>query len=386
MSFFLPRKLLTLKIKKQKPAKSHAAINRIYFLDGIRGWAAITVVLFHFYVLGFPISPETSVFLKKIFLFNGGMAVYIFFITSGFSLTIGYFNKQNPMILKKILVGRYIRLIVPIGITSLICFIALKIKLIPPPALRPESYKNFLVEIPKFLDFFRFHFFEVLYNYDQQQSLILPLWTMQIEFLGSIYVLCSMLLIDNLKFKPFFIMIFGFISIKLNFLYSLFFIGVMLAWIYSKRSSINKIFIGYVSFFIALISSWFFNYFDSYKLFTFIFQVLCLSSFFIAAMYCKPVQSFLSSSLSIYLGKISFSLYLIHSLVIWTIGLRLINSIDNIWIDCIGVLFSLILAHYLTFFDALGIRLSRQVGDLVSKLEIHEKSNSILTRNTSTTS
>lgn len=282
--------------------------------------------------------------------------------------------------------GRYVRLIIPIGIASLICFIALKVKLIPPPALRPENYKNYLAEIPKFLDFFQFHFWEVLYQYNGQRSLIPPLWTMQIEFLGSIYVLCSMILIDNLKFKPFFIIILGLISIQLDFHYSLFFIGVLLAWIYSRYPFVNKIFIGYLSFFIALLSSWFFNYFDSYEIFTFIFQVLCLSSFFIAAMYCKPVKSFLSSPLSIYLGKISFFLYLIHSVVMWTIGLRLINSIGNVWIDCIGVLTSLILAHYLTFFDMIGIRLSREIGALILKLELPEKNNSILTSNVNTTS
>lgn len=103
MSFFSSvSKFSTLKkIKEQRTSKNDAAINRIYFLDGIRGWGAIMVVLFHFYILGFPISLEASVFLKKIFLFNGGMAVYLFFIASGFSLTIGYFNKQNSIILKK---------------------------------------------------------------------------------------------------------------------------------------------------------------------------------------------------------------------------------------------------------------------------------------------
>ncbi|STY28006.1 Acyltransferase family [Legionella wadsworthii] len=385
MNFFLPvSKLISFKKKKPTTANQETAMNRIYFLDGIRGWAAIIVVLFHFFVFRFPIAPAASKFMKKIFFLNGGMAVYIFFITSGFSLTIGYFKKQNPLILKKILAGRYIRLIIPIGIASLMYFIALKTKLIPPLALRPEKFRSFLVEVPNFFDFCRFHFFQVLYHYDKKQSLIPPLWTMQIEFLGSIFVLCSLLVIDKLKFKPVFILIFSIIAMQWNILYSLFFIGVMLAWVYSKYPSVNNTFIGYLTLFLALLSSWFFDHhFHSQISFSFIFKVFCLLNFFIAAMYCKPVQNFLSSPLSIYLGKISFSLYLIHSLVIWTVGLRLMNSIDNLWIDCIGVLISLILAHYLTYVDAVGIKLSHQVGDLVSKLEIHKKNNTILPSNAS---
>lgn len=383
MNFFLRVSKLIYFNEKPTASNQQAAMNRIYFLDGIRGWAAITVVLCHFFVFRFPSTPQASKFLKKIFFLNGEMAVYIFFITSGFSLTIGYFTKQNPNILKRILAGRYIRLIFPIGITSLICFIALKTELIPPLALRPEKFRNFLVEIPSFVDFCRFHFFQVLYHYDKQQSLIPPLWTMHIEFWGSIFVLCSMLLIDKFKFKPIFIFVFGLIVIQWNIFYSLFFIGVMLAWGYSKHPSMNDTSIGYLSLLMALLSSWFFNHFNSHVSFAFIFKVFCLFNFFIAAMYCKPVQNFLSSPLSVYLGKISFSLYLIHSLVIWTVGIRLMNSIDNLWIDCIGVLISLILAHYLTYLDAVGIKLSHQVGDLVSKLEIHKKNNSILPNNAS---
>ena len=174
-------------------------MKRVYFLDGIRGWAAIFVVLYHFWVEAFPVTKGSAIVLKKLFFFNGNLAVYIFFIASGFSLTIAYFNKYDPLILKKILVGRYFRLIIPIGVASSICFMMLHLGLIPPPDLRPVLFQTFMTTIPSFITFAKFHFLQVLYHYHETRSLIPPLWTMQTEFLGSCFLIGSILLVHNQK-------------------------------------------------------------------------------------------------------------------------------------------------------------------------------------------
>lgn len=336
--------------------------SRIYFLDGLRGWGAVGVVLYHFWVAGFPKSQEIATFLQKIFIFNGGLAVYIFFMVSGFSLTVAYFTNNNYLILKKILIGRYFRLILPIGIASLICFICMKTKIIPPVELRTGNWKNFLVTTPSIIEFVRFHFFDVFYNFSHARSLIPPLWTMEIEFIGSIILLSSLLFVNELKSK-FFFFILCCVSFWFNYLYSLFFIGAALAWFYSQFTPKNTVLIGYLASIVALISSWFFKYFDTSGTFSILFQTGCCLSFFISAMYCKPVQDFLSSPISLYLGKISFSLYLIHSVVMWTVGLRIMDSVSNWLLNGICIVVSLILAHFLSYFDRIAIKLSRKVGN-----------------------
>lgn len=352
-------------------------MKRIYFLDGIRGWAAIIVMLYHFWVNGFPITQNSATMLKKLFLFNGELAVYVFFIASGFSLTIAYFNKFDPLVLKKILIGRYFRLIIPIGVISFICFIMMQLGLVPPLDLRPALFREFLQNTPTFIHFAKFHLFQVLYHYQQNDSLIPPLWTMQYEFIGSCFLICSLLLAHRIRpyYKLFFLLIISSLLIRKNFFYSLFFIGAALAWLYSnypiKTETKNTNSRGLCFFFTSIISSWFFNYFDEFTRFSHIYQSACLICFFISVMYCKSIQSFLSSRLSVYLGKISFPLYLIHSVVIWTIGLNLIGRVDTWVSNCICIVIALIAAHLLTFFDTIAIMTSRKIGALVFRSRMY---------------
>lgn len=334
---------------------------RVHFIDGVRGWGAVFVLLYHLWVEGFPVSKEIAIFLKGIFLFNGPLAVYIFFIASGFSLSISYFNNNNPVVLKKILVGRYFRLIIPIGVASLICYIALIFGLIIPPALRPGPFANFILEIPTFREFAQFHFFEVLYNFSYSKSLILPLWTMQFEFIGSILLILSLLLVHGRKHKAFLLMPLIIASTLFNFLYLIFFIGAIFAWLYTKYKIQNTKYTLIWTFLFALsaISSWFFYDFGKF------FQLACAVGFFASAMYWNKLRIFLSSRLSIYLGKISFPLYLIHGVVMWVVGLNLIGLLNTWIINFLCIFISLLTAHFLISVDSLGTVVSRKIGSLI---------------------
>jgi peptidoglycan/LPS O-acetylase OafA/YrhL len=333
---------------------------RIHFLDGLRGWSAIVVLLYHVWVNGFPISKESAIFFKKIFIFNAYLAVYIFFITSGFSLTVSYFKNNDTLILKKILVGRYFRLIIPIGLASFICFVALHLGLILEPALRPELYKSLLLVKPSFLEFAKFHFFEVLYNFNWNKSLIIPLWTMQYEFLGSITLILSLLAIDGAKQGKQFLLIALIIALTLvNIFYGLFFIGALFAWIYSNTDVEEWNLLGRVVFIASLILTIF-----SYSIGV-VAQLVCAIGIFFSAMCWSSFKSFLSTNLSIYLGKISFPLYLIHAVVMWVVGLNLIGTVSAWVVNVICVIVSLISAHYLVMVDAFSVSFSRKIGSFV---------------------
>src|SRR5205814_10095243 len=64
-----------------------APIPRLTFLDGLRGWAAMAVLLFHVFILIFPPSNFAAIMLRKFVLFNGAFAVMLFFVISGFALS-----------------------------------------------------------------------------------------------------------------------------------------------------------------------------------------------------------------------------------------------------------------------------------------------------------
>jgi peptidoglycan/LPS O-acetylase OafA/YrhL len=338
---------------------SVTSTERIHFLDGVRGWGAIFVVLYHLWVEGFPVSKTDALFLKKLFIFNGHLAVYIFFIASGFSLTISYFRNNDTVVLKKILVGRYFRLIIPIGVASIICYMALLGGLIPPTALRPDAFSHFISETPSFIEFVRFHFFEVLYDFSYSKALILPLWTMQFEFIGSYLLIFSLLLAHGRNKNPFILPVLIIAFSVLNLFYLAFFIGAAFARIYSKYGAKNFYCPGFFIFCVSVISAYFFYDFGSF------FQLACSVSFFVSAMYWHPIRVFLSSRLSIYLGKISFPLYLIHSVAMWVIGLNLIGFLDNWLINIILILVSLFSAHLMSSVDIFGTLIARKVGSLI---------------------
>lgn len=77
--------------------KQHYAI-----LDGLRGIAAIAVVIFHF--------GEMAIPLDKLFIAHGFLAVDFFFCLSGFVIAYAYDGKMNQMSIKTFLTKRLIRL------------------------------------------------------------------------------------------------------------------------------------------------------------------------------------------------------------------------------------------------------------------------------------
>ena len=63
---------------------------RLEFLDGLRGWGALMVFLYHLIVqlLSNTAPPYRSKYLA--FLLDGDFAVFIFFVLSGFVLSIKF--------------------------------------------------------------------------------------------------------------------------------------------------------------------------------------------------------------------------------------------------------------------------------------------------------
>ena len=63
---------------------------RLRFLDGVRGWAAVVVLLYHIFIDGLPANSFMAdrALWGKVFFLNGTLAVCVFFVVSGFSLSV----------------------------------------------------------------------------------------------------------------------------------------------------------------------------------------------------------------------------------------------------------------------------------------------------------
>ena len=80
-----------------RSATMERGATRLRFLDGLRGWAAVVVLLHHVFIDGLPanaLMADRSLWAKVFFL-NGTLAVSVFFVISGFSLSIRYLETGN---------------------------------------------------------------------------------------------------------------------------------------------------------------------------------------------------------------------------------------------------------------------------------------------------
>src|SRR5262245_49552116 len=96
------------------PVSRAVPAERYVFLDGLRGWGAAVVLVYHYLVQVFPPSQEAASILSRVIFLNGTMAVWVFFVVSGFSLSIGYIRRRDARALTRLAIGRYPRLAIPI--------------------------------------------------------------------------------------------------------------------------------------------------------------------------------------------------------------------------------------------------------------------------------
>lgn len=118
-----------------------ATTDRFMELEGLRIIAAVIVVIYHALLIFYPgffygignsfatihnIRFEDNLYANPFAgLLSGTFAVGIFFVLSGFVLTVGYFTKKDDNIIKRMAAKRYLRLMLPALASVLIVFVIL---------------------------------------------------------------------------------------------------------------------------------------------------------------------------------------------------------------------------------------------------------------------
>ena len=173
-------------------------IRRMAALDGLRGIAAVVVVIFHYLCFLHPSivpnmtsNPDWIADTPIAILWNGPFAVSIFFVLSGFVLA-GAAERRRDMIVSN-LVTRYLRLALPVLASVLLAYVLLSIW--PTTATRmqaslenPSPWLGYTIqgELPSLLMAF---YDGIAGNFLRGESPFNNvLWTMRIELLGSIGV------------------------------------------------------------------------------------------------------------------------------------------------------------------------------------------------------
>jgi peptidoglycan/LPS O-acetylase OafA/YrhL len=178
--------------------------NRRVEIDGIRGWAALSVLLFHLFVEFFgALVPEFRNPLSRIFL-NGGLAVAIFFVLSGDALSIAYLKNNSYRSLDSILVKRYFRLTIPILLSCAIVYALMRAgltyNLLAAPVVHREDWLGTAINFqPNFIEMLRYSLGRVYIGHNLSVSYNPFLWTMSVEMFGSLVVMLYLYVSQRLR-------------------------------------------------------------------------------------------------------------------------------------------------------------------------------------------
>ncbi|PEM56129.1 acyltransferase family protein [Bacillus wiedmannii] len=350
----------------------HFMSKRIKELDSIRGLAALTVVFGHFCLM-LPSFPNSIKFSPLRFLWAGGEAVIVFYVLSGFVLSMAlYHSKTNYW---GYLIKRFVRIYIPYYFWIIVTFVLfILFSSYEVVGLRDWFYDRWQGSITK-LDILN-HF--VLLNNFFTENYNPVIWSLAQEMRISIVFPLLFLLFYKLNWKKtiLFALSFSFISVFLNMLHigkaegfyngyadtlhftSMFMVGMLLfkykeKLIYSYRNmkKFKKGFLIALGIILYLYSILIYGF--SRNDTTFLLKdwgvVMGVSIFIIMAMSNLKVKAFLNKNVFVYLGEISYSIYLCHFPIMMVLFKLLYTKIPIFFLLtlCIAMtlLFSIISYH-----------------------------------------
>ena len=194
--------------------------NRFMELEGLRVLAAFLVVFYHaalifypayFYGVGSAMAPVQNMRLEDNLyqnplagLLSGTFAVGIFFVLSGFVLSIGFFKKREQSIIVKMASKRYLRLMLPAAASVLFAWLLITLGgarvAHHVAAITHSGWLSQLWTIPP--DFFKAVWQGTVAIFTVQEVYYNPvLWTIYHEFIGSLVVFGTGLLFAKSQYR-----------------------------------------------------------------------------------------------------------------------------------------------------------------------------------------
>ncbi len=330
---------------------------RLGFLDGIRGWACLSVVANHtLSCCGSSKSLGTILFS----LFSEGrFAVACFFVLSGFALS----RIPSTSVLRFCL-GRYPRLAIPVACVTCFAWIA-----------HPTHSLLDLLQFNASNDFFVF--FSSLepnhwqipwhlqpWNLTPGPSNGIALWTMYIEMQGSFLVMFYVLAKDQLVRPRLLLMLVSVILFVCQTHLFYFVLGIWLSSITDTPTICSQL--HWYLCFGTFIGLYYVNYFQEThwlhaipELAAIVFEIITIVRC-ILVFYLFGSGSSLESRLSLSLGRISFPLYLVHS---WArdISQLLHPTTLGVVLFAQTLALSIPVAYVFSFVDTWAIQKSRDI-------------------------
>ncbi|OWA35867.1 hypothetical protein B9G55_08230 [Saccharibacillus sp. O16] len=385
---------------------------KLVYLDGIRGAAAFTVVISHYIQIFYPAAlngnGEQAHFLWDIhygkspinLFYNGQFAVCLFFVLSGYVLSYKMFEKElDPPQFQKLLSSsasrRYIRLALPAACSVLLVYIAIGIHAFYLQDIRMVTWtdmkKDYYALDTNLYTILKAAFFDPFFRFGSHPYNPV-LWTMSYELLGSFLIFGFIALFGRIKSRWILYLLASLAFIQTYFIAFLW--GMLLAdllkskWTQSRKVRFLILLIGiylgsapYTSLLgtlygpievcIVAVNGWLGLHLDPRMFARIVGAVMIL----FALLRSHTLQSLFSATPFAYLGKISFSLYLIHFTFLNTFSAFLFSqlvpylsyNLSYIVTFTVSMFPLFILSHYyMKYVDQGAIRLARRFDKAIS--------------------
>jgi peptidoglycan/LPS O-acetylase OafA/YrhL len=336
---------------------------KIFYLEGVRGLAAFMVCIHHFLLAFYPALFTGNVFQSHlnsneikfyssplIFLINGRLFVYVFFILSGYVLSKKTFLRNDIEYLNSAFVRRFPRLYIPVFVTLIIAFLCLRLNLNHNIEVSEVTKSPWLASLkgdPSIIKFLKNLIYRAMFLEDN--SYVTVLWTISIEFYGSLLVFATMALISTIRSSYILlIVIFLVFCISSKFEYCAFVFGMSLNYLADLK--LKSILIKRVLIVLLIITGLFLGGFPNvfelatpslngtlYERLNHVgiikisgllncIGALCLV---VAVFQSNLLQRFFSHRVLSFLGNISFSLYLLHTIVLVSFSMILFQFVSK---------------------------------------------------------
>jgi peptidoglycan/LPS O-acetylase OafA/YrhL len=325
--------------------------HKLLHLDSLRGLAALAVVCGHLLLAFYPGMPGVTYasdpptglvgLLRLNSLYMGHFSVMIFFVLSGFVLSYSFFVSGKQSTLTSAATRRYFRLAIPVLTAVLFVFVLVKAhvmheieasKLRVVPAGTPEFNEGWLtryhVANVTLKQTLRQGLFETFFAYDEQKSLNSALWTMSLELQGSFLIYASLALFGRLKQRW---LILGILAVILFMRGEMFLVcfmaGMALSGFHVSRGgaslfpwwlAIPMIFAGI--YFGAQTQALSVRHIPSFFRGADVWVSFGATITVLAVVFSAALKRLLELQPFHFLGRISFSLYLLHLPLIYSLG------------------------------------------------------------------
>jgi peptidoglycan/LPS O-acetylase OafA/YrhL len=350
---------------------------RFEFLDGLRGWAAVVVLFHHIFIDGLPANHFMAdrLFWAKMFFMNGTFAVCLFFVISGFSLSIGYLQTGDERGLARMAAGRYLRLALPIFAICAITYLLLVFNMISPAGQRPSPLDMYLTFTPTIKGLFAFSLLGTFLSQSNAENYNPPLWTMFYEFLGSFMVFAILAISRSWRARTWMLGVMFVVLAVCEPFFSLFIAGILIADLFRQKECLKSgNLVGASLCAVGLVLTFLPETWSHLK---YVAAPVCLIA---GVALFAPAKRLFENRVGGFLGWISFPLYLVQAAVIYSFSVRGLDVFASLGFDpsaqrwivgAVTVPVAILFAILFCPINDFAVRLSRRLGSAFFGPTIH---------------